>query len=187
MNRRGKLYVISGPSGVGKSTLLDRLFPLLDDYWFSVSSTTRAPREGETAGVDYNYISEDEFVSGLENGHFLEHNRYSTGDYYGTPAGPIEEKLDAGVDVFLDIDTNGFRQVKEKMPEAVSVFILPKSLDTLRQRLVNRGTESSEKIEQRLSLAQREIDRAEEYDFRVINDDLDKAVDDLYSIIADKR
>ena len=121
MNRRGKLYVISGPSGVGKSTLLDRLFPLLDDYWFSVSSTTRAPREGETAGVDYNYISEDEFVSGLENGHFIEHNRYSTGDYYGTPAGPIEEKLDAGVDVFLDIDTNGFRQVKEKMPEAVSL------------------------------------------------------------------
>ena len=173
--RKGVLFVISGPSGVGKGTVNKRLF---EDFGnavaFSVSATTRGPREGEVDGREYFFISRQEFEKRVANNEFLEHAEYA-GNCYGTPRDYVLSLLQRGVSVILDIDVQGAMQVKRRMPESVSVFILPPSFEELEHRLRGRGTETPEKIERRLAAAKAEMARAPEYDYQIVNDDLDAA------------
>lgn len=173
--RKGVLFVISGPSGVGKGTVNKKLF---DEFpgqvAFSVSATTRDPREGEVDGREYFFISRQEFESRVANNEFLEHAEY-TGNCYGTPRAYVIDLLQKGVSVILEIDVQGARQVKARMPESVSVFILPPSFEELERRLRGRGTESPEKIEKRLAAAKEEMAHAPEYDYQIVNDTLDAA------------
>lgn len=179
--KKGKLYVISGPSGAGKGTICHEL---LKDYSneFSVSMTTREPREGEVHGEDYFFVSREEFLANIDEGKFLE---YATvfDNLYGTPKDKVENRLERGYNVLLDIDVQGGLQVKKAMPEAILIFVLPPDMKTLRKRLEGRGTESEEKIEKRLSRALGEIKLIGEYDYYLINDELSKAVQDAESIM----
>ena len=173
--RRGVLFVVSGPSGVGKGTINKRLFEEFGDaVAFSVSATTRGPREGEVDGREYFFISRQEFEKRVANNEFLEHAEYA-GNCYGTPRDYVLSLLQRGVSVILEIDVQGAMQVKRRMPESVSVFILPPSFEELEHRLRGRGTETPEKIERRLAAAKAEMARAPEYDYQIVNDDLDAA------------
>ncbi len=182
MSKRGRLFIVSGPSGSGKSTVLGEVFKRRDRLYFSVSATTRAPRPGETDGVEYFFLDEERFDQMVERGEFLEHARYAKCSY-GTPRGPIEEKLNAGIDVILDIEVQGAKQVKARMPEAVSVFLAPPDLRELERRLRSRGTESEERIALRLETARSELREAEKYDYVVVNDDFRRAAGELLDII----
>ncbi len=186
MESRGKAFIISGPSGSGKSTVLREVFKTYKNYYFSVSATTRAPRPGETDGVEYWFITGEKFDEMVENDEFLEHARFAKCSY-GTPRGPVEEKLSNGVDVFLDIEVQGAAQVKAKMPEAVSVFIKPPSFEELERRLRGRSTESEEKIALRLETAKKELLEAEHYDYVVINDNYVDAARRLLDIINTEK
>ncbi|MBQ3072034.1 MAG: guanylate kinase, partial [Oscillospiraceae bacterium] len=167
----GLLVVVSGPSGVGKSTIIHAVMEKLGNAWFSVSATTRAIRPGETDGVDYHFISREAFLQTLEEGGFLEHNSYSGNDnLYGTPMAPILSHLQAGEHVFLDIDVNGARQVRQRYPAAILVFIAPPSMQALEQRLRARGTNTPEQIARRLATAAIELPQADFYDYIVINE-----------------
>ena len=173
--RKGVLFVISGPSGVGKGTVNKRLFEEFGNaVAFSVSATTRGPREGEVDGREYFFISRQEFEKRVANNEFLEHAEYA-GNCYGTPRDYVLSLLQRGVSVILEIDVQGAMQVKRRMPESVSVFILPPSFEELEHRLRGRGTETPEKIERRLAAAKAEMARATEYDYQIVNDDLDAA------------
>ena len=173
--RKGVLFVISGPSGVGKGTVNKRLFEEFGNaVAFSVSATTRGPREGEVDGREYFFISRQEFEKRVANNEFLEHAEYA-GNCYGTPRDYVLSLLQRGVSVILEIDVQGAMQVKRRMPESVSVFILPPSFEELEHRLRGRGTETPEKIEKRLAVAKAEMARAPEYDYQIVNDDLDAA------------
>lgn len=173
--RKGVLFVISGPSGVGKGTVNKRLFEEFGNaVAFSVSATTRGPREGEVDGREYFFISRQEFEKRVANNEFLEHAEYA-GNCYGTPRDYVLSLLQRGVSVILEIDVQGAMQVKRRMPESVSVFILPPSFEELEHRLRGRGTETPEKIERRLAAAKAEMARAPEYDYQIVNDDLDAA------------
>ena len=173
--RKGVLFVISGPSGVGKGTVNKRLFEEFGNaVAFSVSATTRDPREGEVDGREYFFISRQEFEKRVANNEFLEHAEYA-GNCYGTPRDYVLSLLQRGVSVILEIDVQGAMQVKRRMPESVSVFILPPSFEELEHRLRGRGTETPEKIEKRLAAAKAEMARAPEYDYQIVNDDLDAA------------
>ena len=173
--RNGVLFVISGPSGVGKGTVNKRLFEEFGNaVAFSVSATTRDPREGEVDGREYFFISRQEFEKRVANNEFLEHAEYA-GNCYGTPRDYVLSLLQRGVSVILEIDVQGAMQVKRRMPESVSVFILPPSFEELEHRLRGRGTETPEKIERRLAAAKAEMARAPEYDYQIVNDDLDAA------------
>ena len=173
--RKGVLFVISGPSGVGKGTVNKRLFEEFGNaVAFSVSATTRDPREGEVDGREYFFISRQEFEKRVANNEFLEHAEYA-GNCYGTPRDYVLSLLQRGVSVILEIDVQGAMQVKRRMPESVSVFILPPSFEELEHRLRGRGTETPEKIERRLAAAKAEMARAPEYDYQIVNDDLDAA------------
>ena len=173
--RKGVLFVISGPSGVGKGTVNKRLFEEFGNaVAFSVSATTRDPREGEVDGREYFFISRQEFEKRVANNEFLEHAEYA-GNCYGTPRDYVLSLLQRGVSVILEIDVQGAMQVKRRMPESVSVFILPPSFEELEHRLRGRGTETPEKIERRLAAAKAEMARATEYDYQIVNDDLDAA------------
>ncbi len=178
---RGRLYVISGPSGTGKGTICKEILKDIGNE-FSVSMTTREPREGELHGREYFFVSHEEFTENISKNNFLE---YATvfDNYYGTPKDIVLKKLDKGRNVILDIDVQGGLQVREAMPEAVLIFLLPPSLAELRRRLENRGTETPEKIEKRLSKAVDEIKFIGEYDYMVINNDLETAVDNVRSIM----
>lgn len=182
MSERGHVFIVSGPSGSGKSTVLREVFKRRDRLYFSVSATTRAPRPGETDGVDYWFITEERFDEMVEQDQFLEHARYAKCSY-GTPAGPVREKLREGYDVILDIEVQGARQVKARMPEAISVFIAPPSLEELERRLRGRSTESEEKIKLRLETAKNELPEAKKYDHVVVNDDYMRAAGELLDII----
>lgn len=181
---KGIVVVISGPSGSGKGTVVE-LLKKNPKIFLSVSATTRAPREGEEDGKQYHFLSEDEFLKRLENGGMLEHNLYC-GNYYGTPLLEINEQLEQGKDVLLEIDVNGARQVKEKLP-AVTVFLLPPSLQELRNRLCGRGTESDEMIDCRLKQAASELQHIGDYDYTVVNDDVSSAASRIEAIIQAEK
>lgn len=183
---KGKLFIISGPSGSGKDTVLANLFEKHPEIKLSISSITRPMRIGEVEGQKYHFISREEFESMIENDQLLEHNVF-VGNYYGTPKQPVIDCINSGHDMILEIDVNGAKQIREKMPDAVSIFIMPPSYGELERRLIGRGTDAMEIIEKRLSSALGEIARAEEYDYVVTNDVVDKCVDDILHIILAQR
>jgi guanylate kinase len=179
---RGKLFVVSAPSGVGKTTIIRSV--LGDCPWlrYSVSSTTRLPRQGEIPGEDYHFLTRQEFVDGIRSGRFLEWAEVH-GQYYGTDGEQLARWLTAGDDVLLDIDVQGARQVRSTYPDVRTIFILPPSLDVLAARLANRGTESAEQMERRLSAARREIQEGVWYDYAIVNDVLEEAIADFKAIL----
>lgn len=167
--KRGVLFVFSGPSGVGKGTLKAKLFEeFADRIAYSVSATPRGPREGEVDGKDYFFISRQEFERRVKNNEFLEHAEFA-GNCYGTPRAYVEKLLDSGMNVVLEIDVQGALQVMKSMPECVSVFILPPSFEELEHRLRGRGTETEEKVRERLETAKRELPYAPQYDYQIVN------------------
>jgi guanylate kinase len=178
----GRLFVITGPSGVGKGTLIRRLLDRAPDLELSVSATTRAPRPGERDGVDYHFIAEEEFDRLAREGRLLEHATYS-GHRYGTPRSEVEPRLAAGRSVVLEIEVQGARQVREAMPEAVQVFIAPPTPDALRARLQGRGTDRPEEIERRLEVAEDELAARSEFGHVIVNDDLDRATQELVGLV----
>ena len=182
MKKTGKTFIISGPSGVGKSTVLSALFQGRDDLYFSVSATTREPREGEVNGKDYHFISADAFHFMIREDAFLEYAEY-VGNFYGTPKRFVDEAMAQGKDAILDIEIQGANQVCAKRPETVRIFIAPPSWAELERRLTARGTDSPEKIQKRLLRAKVELDSARNYDYLVINDTVDGAVEELRAIL----
>lgn len=180
--KKGSLFVISGPSGTGKGTLCAELLKDIGNE-FSVSMTTRGPREGEVHGKDYYFVTKEEFVANIEAGNFLEHATVFD-NLYGTPKDMVLSRLERGYNVLLDIDVQGGLQVKKAMPEAILIFILPPSLAELRNRLEGRGTEDAAKIEKRLGQALNEIKLIGEYDYYIVNDNIDEAAAIARSIIA---
>lgn len=182
MAERGKLIVISGPSGAGKSTVVNRAIQGRTDMCFSTSVTTRDPRPGEVDGKDYFFITDERFRQMVEQGELLEHAEYVSHSY-GTPGAFVERQMDAGMNVILDIEVQGARQVRDQMPGAVLIFIITPDLEELRRRLIKRGTDSMETIEARLIRARQEYQEADFYDYILVNDDLDEAAADFSAII----
>src|SRR5690349_470031 len=177
-----KVFVITGPSGVGKGTLIRELLSRVPDLELSVSATTRAPREGEEDGREYHFLTPEQFEQRIEEQDFLEFATYS-GNRYGTLRSEVERCLDAGRSVVLEIEVQGARQVRAAMPESVQVFIAPPEPLALRRRLEARGTDSPEAIESRLSVAAQELAAQDEFDHRVVNDDRERAADELERVV----
>ena len=184
--RKGSLYVFTGPSGAGKGTLLSRLQEQDDRLFYSISATTRAPRPGETDGVQYYFLSKAEFEEKIAQNAFLEYAQYVE-NYYGTLEAPVNEKLEQGFDVILEIEVQGAMQVHKKRPDAVMVFIAPPSFEELAARLRGRGTEDEEKVLKRLETAKEELKHQNEFDYVVVNDKIDRAVEKLQDILAKRR
>ena len=179
---KGAVLLLSGPSGCGKSSLLKKLYQVIDNYYFSISTTTRAPRVGEEDGVDYYFVTKEEFLKDVAEGNFLEWAEVH-GNYYGTSLKPMQDALKEGKLVIFDIDVQGFEQVIEKLRDiTTTVFITTPTLKELEHRLTSRGTDSIEVIEKRIKNAQIEIKYTQEYDYLIINDDLDEAADKLISV-----
>ena len=186
MKKRGTLLVLSGPSGSGKGTLLAEYLKKYDDTFVSVSATTRNPRVGEEDGVNYYFMTVDEFKKKVDEDGFLEYAQFC-GNYYGTPRDKVEEKLNEGYNVVLEIEVQGALLVKENCPDAVLVFTAPPSFEVLRERLIGRGTESMEVIEERLETAKKEIKEANKYDYVIINDALLVAAEELRAIFLSEK
>ncbi|MCS6777409.1 MAG: guanylate kinase [Chloroherpetonaceae bacterium] len=184
--RTGRLFVVSGPSGVGKDTLLDRLFPRLAGVVRSVSATTRAPRQGEVDGVDYHFLTPEQFQQGIAHGAFLEYAQYGS-NFYGTPRDWVEQRRAQGFDVILKIEVQGALEVRQRVPGAVLVFIQPPSLEELERRLRARGTDSEERVRERLAIAQREMACIPHYHYLITNDEIEEAVDQLRAVILAER
>ena len=180
--KSGILVVISGPSGAGKGTIVGRILTELDNIGFSTSMTTRSPREGEVDGRDYFFVTEEEFKKAIEEDAFVEYANVH-GNYYGTPKSEVASRLEQGMNVLLDIDVQGAMNVKKQMPGGVFIFISPPSMEELRARLEGRGKDSAEDIERRLKNAEGEMKLIGEYDYHVVNDDLDTAVKEVKEII----
>ncbi len=183
MREEGKLVIISGFSGVGKGTVIKELMKRYDEFFFSVSVTTRAPRPGEVHGREYLFLSEEEFQELAQEGRLLEYAGY-TGNRYGTPADPVQEHRKAGRHVLLDIEIQGAFQVRERCPEALMVFLIPPSAQVLYRRLVNRQTESREKIRSRMLRSAEEAEYVERYDCILVNEELDTCVEQLHQVIC---
>ena len=180
-----RVFVITGPSGVGKGTLIRALMERIGALELSVSATTRRPRPGERDGVDYHFLSREEFDRRVAQGDFVEHADYA-GRSYGTLRSELEDRLRAGVPVVLEIEVQGARQVRKAMPEAVQVFISPPSLAALRTRLIGRGTDDPQEVERRLLVAEQELAAQPEFTHVVVNDRLDEALERLTAIVADE-
>jgi len=187
MKEKGLLIVLSGPSGVGKGTVRQAVFSRPDaKFEYSISMTTRKPRDGEKDGVDYFFKSREEFEQLIQEGKLLEYAEY-VGNYYGTPVDYVKETLNSGKDVFLEIEVQGARQVRDKIPEGLFIFLMPPSLDELESRIVGRGTESVELIHNRMEAARREIELMSLYDYIVENDNVDLAVDRINAIVQSEH
>ncbi|MBO8158524.1 guanylate kinase [Thermosyntropha sp.] len=186
MRRRGILFVISGPSGVGKGTIREALLKRMDDLKVSISATTRPPRPGEVDGKDYFFLNQEQFKKMIEEDNFLEWAKVYQ-NLYGTPRDFVLENLEKGQDVLLEIDIQGAMQVKNKMPEGVFIFIYPPDIATLSKRLCGRGKDSIESIKHRLAACEEELKHAKYYDYVVVNDDLDVAVKKTEAIIIAER
>lgn len=184
--RQGTLILYTGSSGVGKGTILAELMKRDDNLRLSVSNTTRAPREGEVDGVQYNFVSVEEFEKQIEQDGYLEYAKYCD-NYYGTPKKQVFELLDKGYDVFLEIEVQGGVQILEKYPDILSIFILPPSMEVLEHRLNKRGTEDAETIKKRLEQAEEEIKYKDRYKYNVVNAELEKAVDEIMDILKRER
>ncbi len=182
-SKKGKLFVVSGPAGSGKGTVLAALFGLSDKFRYSVSATTRSPRRNEKDGVNYFFVSREEFNRMVQQGDMLEHAEF-VGNLYGTPKKFVDEQLDRGMNVILEIEVCGAMQIKEKIPEAVLIFITPPSYEELKKRLHDRGTETEEVMQERLKTALKEIKFAEKYDYIIINrtGESEKAARDILAI-----
>lgn len=186
MSEKGRLIVISGPSGAGKSTVVFKAIEGRTDMCFSTSVTTRKPRPNEVDGREYFFVDLERFDEMVANDELLEHASYVANNY-GTPRKYVEDKLNEGMNVILDIEVNGARQVHEKMPDAVKIFIIPPSMENLRKRLESRGTDTQRAIDARLIRAQQEYDEADFYDYIIVNDDADVAATELSAIITAER
>ncbi|MCG3697752.1 guanylate kinase [Aliarcobacter butzleri] len=181
-DKKGAILIISGPSGCGKSTLLKEVYKNISDYYFSISTTTREPRVGEINGVDYFFVSKEEFEEDIKNGNFLEYAKVHD-NYYGTSLKPIIQALNEGKLVIFDIDVQGHHLVRKKMNDSVtSVFITTPSLKVLEERLNNRNSDSLEVIEKRVKNAKKEIEFFDEYDYFIVNENLESASNELVSI-----
>ena len=180
--KEGVLIIVSAPSGCGKSTVVRALMEKRKNLRFSVSATTRQPRQGETDGVDYYFVSREKFERMIEENAFLEHAEY-VGNCYGTPRAPVEQLLKDGFDVYLDIDVQGALQVKKIRPETLMIFLMPPSMEELERRLVNRGTNTPEEIRDRLAAAERECASRDQFDHVVVNDIVERAVDEISDLI----
>ncbi len=183
---KGSLIVISGPSGVGKDTIVNEYTKTHKDSWVSVSMTSRPIRDGEEDGKNYYYVSKKEFEEKIEEGFFLEYAKY-VNNYYGTPKKYINEKLDKGIDVFLVIEIQGAMQIKELIPEAIFIFLFPPSLDELKKRLKNRGTDSEEKINQRFLTAYKEMNEVTKYNYVVVNDEINNTIKKIEAILISEK
>lgn len=184
MQEKGLLIVLSGPSGVGKGTVRKKIFSQADTaFEYSISVTTRKPREGEVDGVDYFFKSREEFEALIRNGKLLEYAEF-VGNYYGTPVDYVRQTLDKGKDVFLEIEVKGARQVREKFPEGLFIFLMPPSLSELKNRIVTRGTETEDIIHNRMLTAREEIEMMKLYDYVVVNDQVELACERIKSIVV---
>lgn len=182
MEKKGLLTVVSGFSGAGKGTLMKGLLSKYDNYALSVSMTTRAPRPGEVDGREYFFITREQFEKNIEDGKLIEHAQY-VGNYYGTPKDYVFEQLNAGKDVLLEIEIQGALQIKERFPDALLLFVTTKDAQTLIDRLKGRGTETEEVIYKRLKRAAEESEGIEEYEYLIVNDDLETCIEDMHDII----
>lgn len=180
--KEGNLVVISGPSGAGKGSISSRILKEMDNIEFSTSMTTREPRSGETDGKDYYFVTREEFRDAIAKDDFIEYAEVF-GNYYGTPKKEVESRLKEGKNILLDIDVQGALNVMKSFPEGLFIFVLPPSLEELRNRIVHRGKDAPDVIERRLGQAESEMAHAGEYDYQVVNDDLDEAVETIKKII----
>ncbi len=186
MKRQGVLIVVSGFAGTGKGTLMKRLLSDYDSYALSVSMTTRSPRPGEEHGREYFFVTREEFEDKIAKGGLIEHACYCD-NYYGTPKDYVEEKLSQGKNVILEIEVQGALKVKERFPHSILIYVLPPSIPELKKRLIGRGTETEEVIERRLKRASEEVREIQKYDYIVVNDDLDRCVEELHGIIMSNQ
>ena len=186
MKTKGVLIVVSGFSGAGKGTLMKKLVQSYDNYALSISMTTRSPRNGEVAGKDYFFISKEEFEGHIASDELIEYAGY-VGNYYGTPKTYVEQKLKEGMDVILEIEIQGALKIKEKFPEALLLFVMPPSAKELKRRLLERGSETIEVIQKRLLRAIEEAKGIDNYEYIIINDDLDECISDMHHIIQSAK
>lgn len=184
--KQGQLIVVSGPSGAGKDTIISKVAEKNEKVWISISATSRAPRAGEEEGINYFFLTKEEFEENIKKDYFLEYAEYA-GNYYGTPKEKIVEKLNKGIDVILVIEIQGAMKIKELIPEALFIFIMPPSEKTLLKRLSRRKTEDKQKIVERFNIAYKEINEVTKYNYVVVNDDLEEAIFKVEAIIKAEK